>query len=88
MGTKVMPYQIEGFYYITGKQYIVASNNVNNFTVSWLFTASVIKATLNGEVIIEGVDFSVDNTIGKVTMLKSNLSLNDNLFFIYTYPAT
>ena len=87
MGTKIKPYQIEGFYYISGKNYKALTDGQSDFTVSWLIGGTVIKATRGTDVIIEGIDFSVDNLTGKVTMLKSPLGIYENIFFIYTFPA-
>jgi len=86
MGTQIKPYQIEGFYYIAGKPYIAASDNISVFTVPWLINASVIKAT-RIDVINEGTDFTVDYTTGKVTLLHNPLQTYESIFFIYTYPA-
>jgi len=87
MGTQIKPYQIEGFYYISGKNYKALTDNISNFTVSWLINGTVIKATRGTDVIFEGVDFSVDYLTGTVTMLKVPLGIYENVFFIYTYPA-
>lgn len=87
MGTQVKPYQIEGFYYIAGKPYKAESDNISEFTVSWLINASVIKATRVTDTIYEGIDFTVNYITGTVTLINNPLSKYESIFFIYTYPA-